>query len=48
MRIYLDHNATTPLRPEVADATARALRETWGNPSRAPRSRRWWEPSRGR
>ena len=33
MRIYLDHNATTPLRLEVADATARALRETWGNPS---------------
>lgn len=33
MRIYLDHNATTPVRPEVADAMARALRETWGNPS---------------
>ena len=33
MRIYLDHNATTPLRPEVAEAMARALRETWGNPS---------------
>jgi cysteine desulfurase len=33
MRIYLDHNATTPLRPEVADAMARALRDLWGNPS---------------
>lgn len=33
MRIYLDHNATTPLRPEVVDAMARALRDLWGNPS---------------
>jgi cysteine desulfurase len=33
MRIYLDHNATTPLRPEVVDAMATALRERWGNPS---------------
>ncbi len=32
-RIYLDHNATTPLRPEVVDAMAAALREIWGNPS---------------
>jgi cysteine desulfurase len=33
MRIYLDHNATTPVRPEVADAMDRVLRETYGNPS---------------
>ena len=33
MRIYLDHNATTPVRPEVVDAMAAALRESWGNPS---------------
>ncbi len=33
MRIYLDHNATTPLRPEVIEAMERALRDTFGNPS---------------
>jgi cysteine desulfurase len=33
VRIYLDHNATTPLRPEVVDAVTAALRERWGNPS---------------
>ena len=33
MRIYLDHNATTPVAPEVADAMAQALRTTFGNPS---------------
>jgi cysteine desulfurase len=33
VRIYLDHNATTPLRPEVVDAMTAALRERWGNPS---------------
>lgn len=31
-RAYLDHNATTPVRPEVAEAIARALLAT-GNPS---------------
>jgi cysteine desulfurase len=31
--IYLDHNATTPLLPEVRAAMARALEELWGNPS---------------
>ncbi len=31
--VYLDHNATTPLRPEVADAMERVLREVHGNPS---------------
>jgi cysteine desulfurase len=35
MRIYLDHNATTPVRDEVADAVLRALRERAGNPSSA-------------
>lgn len=33
MRIYLDHNATTPLRPEVAEEMARVLRDEFGNPS---------------
>jgi cysteine desulfurase len=33
MAIYLDHAATTPLRPEVLDAMLPYLREHWGNPS---------------
>jgi len=33
MRIYLDHNATTPLAPLVADRMTQALREVWGNAS---------------
>ena len=33
MRIYLDHNATTPVRDEVADAMAATLRGCFGNPS---------------
>ncbi len=32
-RVYLDHAATTPVDPEVADAMARVLREVPGNPS---------------
>jgi len=32
-RIYLDHAATTPVDPEVAEAMVRALREAPGNPS---------------
>lgn len=32
-RIYLDHNATTPVRPEVLRAMTAALGECWGNPS---------------
>lgn len=32
-RIYFDHNATTPVAPEVADRMAAALREEFGNPS---------------
>jgi cysteine desulfurase len=31
--IYLDHNATTPVRPEVAEAMARATVDLPGNPS---------------
>lgn len=33
--IYLDHNATTPLLPEVVDAMVPYLREHFGNPSSA-------------
>jgi len=33
MRIYLDHNATTPVREEVAAAMIRVLRDVPGNPS---------------
>lgn len=32
-RIYLDNNATTPVRPEVAEAIGRMLRGCYGNPS---------------
>ncbi len=31
--VYLDHNATTPVAPEVVDAMLPYLRETFGNPS---------------
>ncbi len=31
--IYLDHNATTPIDPEVSDAVFSALRRDYGNPS---------------
>jgi len=31
--IYLDHNASTPVRPEVADAMHQALRDLGANPS---------------
>jgi cysteine desulfurase len=33
MRVYLDHNATTPPDPVVIEAIDRALRDTWGNAS---------------
>jgi cysteine desulfurase len=33
MRIYLDHNATTPLHPAVAELTAQVARDVWGNAS---------------
>lgn len=32
-RIYLDHNATTPIDPRVLDAMEPFLRESFGNPS---------------
>src|SRR5262245_32738515 len=32
-RIYLDHNASTPVRPEVAEAMLGCLRDLHGNPS---------------
>ena len=32
-RIYLDHNATTPLRPEAVEAMTRVLVTDFGNPS---------------
>ena len=32
-RIYLDHNATTPLHPDVLDRMTAVLREEFGNPS---------------
>lgn len=31
--IYLDHNATTPIRPEVEEAMARAHRDGYANPA---------------
>lgn len=31
--IYLDHNATTPLRPEVLEEMNRVMVEAWANPS---------------
>lgn len=33
MTVYLDHNATTPVRPEVVDAMLPWLREGYGNPN---------------
>jgi cysteine desulfurase len=33
--IYFDHNATTPVLPEVRDVMASAMEEFWGNPSSA-------------
>lgn len=32
-KVYLDHNATTPLAPEVAQAVWDAMCQAWGNPS---------------
>ena len=33
MRIYLDHNATTPVDPRVVDAVTGVLRDQFGNAS---------------
>jgi cysteine sulfinate desulfinase/cysteine desulfurase-like protein len=35
--IYLDHNATTPIAPEVLDAVRPYLQDRFGNPSSAHR-----------
>jgi cysteine desulfurase NifS len=32
-RVYLDHNATTPILPQVREAMAPHLDDAWGNPS---------------
>ncbi len=32
-RIYMDHSATTPVDPEVAEAMMEAMTKGWGNPS---------------
>ncbi len=32
-RVYLDHNATTPVHPTVVEAMTKVLREDFGNPS---------------
>jgi cysteine desulfurase len=32
-RIYLDHSATTPVDPRVANAMARCVTDVFGNPS---------------
>ena len=34
-RVYLDHNATTPVYPEVGDAVSSLLTTKFGNPSSA-------------
>jgi cysteine desulfurase len=36
--LYFDHNSTTPLAPEVADALAAAARDFYGNPSSTHRA----------
>ncbi len=33
--IYLDHNSTTPILPEVLEAMMPYLTSEWGNPSNA-------------
>lgn len=37
-RIYLDHNATTPIRPEVLEAVTRCYHDTRANPASQHRS----------
>ncbi|MDA8326832.1 MAG: cysteine desulfurase family protein [Nitrospiraceae bacterium] len=39
-RVYFDHNATTPVHPEVKDAMSPFLGEVFGNPSSAHRAGR--------
>ena len=33
MRVYFDHNATTPIDPSVLEVMTRVLRQEFGNPS---------------
>jgi cysteine desulfurase len=51
-RVYLDHNATTPLDPRVLEAMLPCLRESFGNPSSlhwfGQRARAAVEDARGR
>jgi cysteine desulfurase len=48
--LYFDHNATTPVAPEVAAAVTQASLEVWGNPSsihgEGQKARRFLESSR--
>lgn len=48
--IYLDHNATTPLAAEAAEAMERCRREAWANPASqhaaGRRARQWLEDAR--
>ena len=50
--IYLDHNATTPMRPEVAEAMARCYEAGYANPASphqpGQKARRVLEDARGR
>ena len=50
--IYLDHNATTPMRPEAVEATRRAMAENYANPASqhqaGQRARRVLEDARER
>lgn len=50
-RLYFDHNATTPIAPEVRQAVVRALDEAWANPSSihqdGQRARQMLEHARG-
>ena len=50
--IYLDHNATTPMRPEVVETVARAMAENYANPASqhqpGQRARRVLEDARER
>lgn len=50
--IYLDHNATTPVRPEVVEAISRAYRDGYANPASqhqpGQRARRALEDARER
>ena len=40
MRVYLDHNAATPLDGRVLAVMRRALEDVWGNPSSVHREGR--------